>query len=205
MIGREIYIETGLMPGSGGARKYEGAVAEGYDAKREESPKWKAEQEIVEKYLDDLPSGDWVLDIPVGTGRFLPFYHSKGLLVKGADISGDMLNMAARKIVDEKQVTLGLADVRALPFLDNSVDAAVMIRLTRWLSPEDCVVALKQLQRVARKKVIFTARVANHPHSRPYDLLNSAIESDWAASKDLPAGDDENYRVIMWERKNDVG
>ena len=56
----------------GGAAKYHGAIAQGYDQKREESPKWQIEQKVIEGWLADLPMGDWVLDCPAGTGRFIP-------------------------------------------------------------------------------------------------------------------------------------
>ena len=74
------YIETGLMQRQepqGGPRKYHGAVAQGYDAKRESSPKWQVEQQIVEGMLDGLLEGDWVLDCPVGTGRFIPLLREE--------------------------------------------------------------------------------------------------------------------------------
>src|SRR3990167_6389150 len=81
----------------GGAEKYHGPVAENYDAKREETPKWQAEQRIVEDMLSDLPSGSWVLDCPVGTGRFLQFYAGKGFIVRAMDLSSDMLDKARKK------------------------------------------------------------------------------------------------------------
>jgi hypothetical protein len=47
----------------------DGAIAQNYDAKRENSPKWQTEQKIVESMLDGIADGDWVLDVPIGTGR----------------------------------------------------------------------------------------------------------------------------------------
>jgi hypothetical protein len=48
-----------------GARKYTGSVATGYDAKRVESPKWAAEQAIIEGIIDSFPKGSFVLDVPM--------------------------------------------------------------------------------------------------------------------------------------------
>lgn len=203
------YLDYGdIMPKQApqGPRKYVGPVATGYDAKREDSLKWKLEQAIIEGYLADLPEGSWVLDCPVGTGRFLPFYQENKFVVRGLDLSEDMLREAETKIVDKMRVRLGLGDVRDLKneqqnpkfsvLADKSNDASIMCRLTRWLSPDDCVRAMAELQRVTRDRIIFTARVRNHPHARPYELFQSALNG-WHIAKDEGLAGDENYRVIM--------
>ena len=177
-----------------GAGKYYGTVASGYDAKRIENPKWQIEQAAIESMLDDLPKGSWVLDVPCGTGRFFKFYHDKGFIFRGVDRSMDMLKEAATKVVDPQKAKLAEGDVRALGLYDKSVDAAVMCRLSRWLSPNDCVVALKELQRVSRQKIISTWRVRNHPHARSYDLINSALDG-WKIHRD-EQGSDPDYRII---------
>lgn len=186
------YIQT--QPPRGGADKYHGAIARGYDKKREDSPKWTIEQRIIEEMLDDLPRGDWVLDCPVGTGRFIPFYEKKGLLFLGVDKSDDMIGQAAMKVATPQRARFSVGDVRGLPCEDKSADAAVMCRLTRWLSPDDCQVALKELQRVARKKIISTWRVRNHPHARSYELIQGALDG-WVIHRD-EAGADMDYRII---------
>ena len=178
----------------GGARKYVGAIAAGYDEKREQSPKWQAEQQIVQQMLDDLPYGSWVLDCPCGTGRFFQFYHDKGFLFRAIDASADMLQIAAQRVVDPMKARLAQGDVRAIGLLDKSIDASVMIRMTRWLSPEDCQLAIKELQRVSRRKIIFTARVANHPYMRPLSLFEAALDG-WKIVHN-EAGHEPEYRVI---------
>src|SRR5688572_22808680 len=107
-----------------GARKFQGATAKNYDKKREDSPKWQIEQQVIEDMLSDLPSGDWVLDCPAGTGRFFKFYHDKGLLFHGVDASHDMLVEALQKVVDPHKAKLHVGDIRDLSFLNaKSVDA----------------------------------------------------------------------------------
>lgn len=178
-----------------GADKYHGAIASGYDAKREQSPKWFIEQNHIEDMLSDLPAGSWVLDVPCGTGRFFKFYHDNNLRFRGVDKSLDMLKQAAGKVVNPQGVILHQGDVRALDFLDDkSVDAAVMCRLTRWLSPDDCQQALRELQRVSRRKIISTWRVANHPHARSYELIKGALDG-WEIHRD-EQGADPDYRII---------
>jgi ubiquinone/menaquinone biosynthesis C-methylase UbiE len=188
------YIDTQSPPQQGGAEKYHGAIATGYDAKREQSPKWTIEQAHIEDMLSDLTKGDWVLDAPCGTGRFLPFCQTKGLIYLGLDRSQDMLNQAAQKVTNPQAAMFACGDVRKVQRTDKSVDAVINCRITRWLSPDDCVAMLKESQRVARKKIIQTWRVRNHPHARSYDLLNSALDG-WKIHRD-EAGADLDYRII---------
>ena len=184
-----------------GATKYQGTLAQGYDAKREESPKWQAEQKIIADMLADLPAGSIILDVPVGTGRFLSFYGAKGFEVWGMDLSQDMLALAAHK-AEAGHVTgrLGLGDIRRIDLPDQSVDAAVACRITRWLSPEDCQKAIRELQRVARKRIIFTTREA-HPTrpdiARPVSLFYGALDG-WHIAANV-AGYEDAYRIVMLE------
>lgn len=178
------------------ARKYTGAVASGYDAKRQESPKWHAENERVHAELEDFMPGDRVLDVPVGTGRFLEMYEEKGFSVTGVDISVDMMVEAAQK--GDGHTELQTGDVRKLEFKDDEFEVSIMCRLTRWLSPEDRIKALKELQRVTTKRILFTARVANHPHAYPYTEIDKALDG-WSIVRNHGIGDDDDYRLIVLE------
>ena len=191
-----------------GAGKYTGAIAQGYDAKREQAPKWIIEQRIIEGMLADLPGGvdaenqprTIVLDCPVGTGRFLPFYVEKGFYILGMDISLDMLKQATAKIeplVARAMGELRQGDVRATGLPDKSVDVAINCRITRWLSPADCQKMLREMQRVARRRIIWTARVANHTHARSVELFEAALNG-WKITRN-EAGVDLDYRILMAE------
>ena len=79
------------------ATRYTGGLAHGYEAERTGGPEWPREQAIVERFLGLLPRGVTLLDVPVGTGRFLPFYKACDLRVTGLDISLDMLAKARSK------------------------------------------------------------------------------------------------------------
>ena len=192
-------VQPQATPLQSGAGKYYGPVATGYDVKRVNDPKWTLEQRIIESYLSDLPADSIVLDCPVGTGRFLPFYVTKGFQILGMDLSMDMLTQASRRdLPGPAKGELRPGDVRATGLPDNSVDAAVMCRLTRWLSPADCQVAFKELQRVARKRIVWTARVANHPHARSVELFEQALQPGWRIVRNQ-AGIDTDYRILMAE------
>src|SRR3990167_10578880 len=109
-----------------GASKYNGEIAKGYDAKREDSEKWKAEDRIVREMLSDLPRGTSVLDVPVGTGRFIPLYEELGFRVLGLDISDDMLREASQKAKSD-DTFLRFGDARNLDLPDKSYDVAICI------------------------------------------------------------------------------
>lgn len=145
--------------------------------------------------LVGFPPGTVVLDVPVGTGRFLDHYAKCGFVVIGVDRSQDMLNLAQTH--KHQGQTFYIGDVRALGMERQSVDIAVACRITRWLSPEDCQKAIRELMRVARKRVIFTARVANHPHARPLSLFEAMLDGWYVACNE--AGYHEDYRIIALE------
>lgn len=182
-----------------GARKYTGSVATGYDKKRVESPKWAAEQAIIEGIIDSFPNGSEVLDIPVGTGRFIPAYERNGHKWHGADISGDMLREAHAKRTRHDIGELSLASITDIPIPNGSLALSIACRITRWLTPEQRTQALKELQRVTTSKVVFTARIADHPYAYPLEAIEAAIEPGWKIADNIECGEPE-YRVFVLER-----
>lgn len=183
-----------------GADKYHGAVATGYDAKRENDPKWTIEQKIIEGLLDDLPEGSIILDAPVGTGRFLPCYARKKFKILGLDKSLDMLKEAhAKGVALDIEGDLIQGDVRETGFPDQSVDAVINCRITRWLSPEDCQKMFREMQRVSKDRIIWTARVANHPHARTLELFEDALQPGWSITDNI-AGYTTDYRILVARR-----
>lgn len=181
--------------------KYWGATAQGYNAKRYTQPKWWTEDRLLKDFLSDMPPGIIVVDIPVGTGRFIPFYNERGFLVRGYDASPDML-AEAQKEVNGGHVFLRHGDITAIDLRDNSCDVAVAIRILRYLSEESVVKALKELQRIATQRVIFNARVANHPIARPISLIESALDG-WKITR--TAEIEPDYLMLMLEPGGDDG
>jgi ubiquinone/menaquinone biosynthesis C-methylase UbiE len=185
-----------------GARKYVGDVATGYDAKRKAAPKWAAEQRIIEGFIDILEIGSKILDVPVGTGRFIPAYERNDHDWRGVDKSVDMLKEAAAKVTKSKPnvINLSTGDATCLDFDDGIFDMSIMCRLTRWLTPEQRTQALKELQRVTKSKIVFTARIANHPYAYPMEDIHAALNEDWELVENIECGEPD-YRVIVLERR----
>ncbi|PCD75929.1 class I SAM-dependent methyltransferase, partial [Pseudothioclava arenosa] len=97
--------------------------ARNYEARRLKQEWWHVEQDEMKSLLETLPRGLKVVDIPFGTGRFVPFYDELGYQVHGLDASGDML-VAAREslgaLYEKCSCTIGSA--ADLPYEDGAFD-----------------------------------------------------------------------------------
>ena len=139
---------------------YTGATAAGYEARRTSTAKWLSEQIAVSELLRVLPSGATVLDIPVGTGRFLELYQERGLKVAGRDISPDMLGAARNKLneLGGLDCSLWLADIRTIPDADDQYDCVLSIRFLNWVDSRGLEEVLREARRVSKRYLIVTIR-----------------------------------------------
>lgn len=139
---------------------YTGATAVGYDARRSSTAKWRSEHTAVSEFLRVNPTGSTVLDIPVGTGRFLELYRERGLKVAGRDISPDMLKAAREKLsgLGPMECSLELADIRSIPDADEEYDCVLSIRFLNWVDANGLEEALRELRRVSKRYLIVTIR-----------------------------------------------
>lgn len=141
------------------SKRYWGDIAEKYDQRRMHAQKWAHEQECISQMLGALSSGNTVLDIPVGTGRFLEFYKEKGLRATGVDISKDMLSVA-----EEKALKLGLninlrqGDISTIDADTNNFDAVISFRFLNWIDTPTLRMVVAELNRVAKTKIILGIR-----------------------------------------------
>ncbi len=147
-----------------GADVYYGEVAENYDAARSVKTKWRKEQAAVAELLTD---GD-VLDIPFGTGRFVPIYRAKEIGFLGIDISGDMLAKALEKYPG---VNVRLGDIFALGAIANSAFAtAVCVRFLEWLPLDQAKIVIDHLRPIARTLIVsITHGTEGEPEAFTYD------------------------------------
>ncbi len=137
--------------------RYRGAVAETYNRLRATSPRWEHEQQLIQGLIGRFPTGTTVLDVPLGTGRFLDHYGRCGLMAYGLDISSDMLNEALRgEILPEGMLQ---ADTERIPLRDKAVDYVVCARLLNWVPMPVFEMILSEFRRVARKGVLVEVRV----------------------------------------------
>jgi ubiquinone/menaquinone biosynthesis C-methylase UbiE len=139
---------------------YTGEAAAGYDARRAPTTKWLTEDETVRDLLRVLPPGASVLDVPVGTGRFLELYQERGFKVAGRDISPDMLRAAQGKLneLDGLDCSLDLADIRTIPEYDGQFDCALSVRFLNWVDARGLEDSLRELRRVSKRYLIVGVR-----------------------------------------------
>jgi len=141
--------------------RYVGYTAQNYNRKRIRAQKWKKEQEVFGNILVSIPSSSIILDIPIGTGRFIPFYKEYGLEVHGVDISEDMLNEARIEAIANKfDINLSRADAERLPQRDSTFDYVICARLLNWLPLNIFDIMLREFIRVTRKGLLLEVRVA---------------------------------------------
>jgi ubiquinone/menaquinone biosynthesis C-methylase UbiE len=139
--------------------KYRGETAARYDAERASTAKWSREQAVMAAFFRQLPPESTVIDIPVGTGRFIEFYHSQSLRVTGIDISPDMLAQAELRAREKgSTIDLRIGDIRRIDVDDNTFDVAICFRFLNWLNAGDLKRVLAELARVSRTYIVFSLR-----------------------------------------------
>jgi|ERR1700679_3268240 len=157
--------------------RYTGELAQAYDAARMGGPEWPREQAIVERYLATLPAGATLVDIPVGTGRFLEFYKTFDLKPTGLDISADMLAAAKAKAAAlGLDLTLAQADIRKIDAPDKSFEAGVCVRFVNWVDFAGMEAALAELSRVVRTTLIVSVRAWPTPRT-----FTAALGQRWTS------------------------
>lgn len=105
------------------------------------------EQALLGLFATLAGAGGAVVDIGCGTGRLSSFLASHGLRPRGVDLSEGMVRVASR---DYPAFDFEVADLRALPFEDASLDGAVAWYSLMYLTPADRPAAYAELARVLK-------------------------------------------------------
>jgi ubiquinone/menaquinone biosynthesis C-methylase UbiE len=142
--------------------RYRGERARNYDRDRVGSAEWQREQTVVEDFLHncELRPKDVVVDIPVGTGRFLDFYKSLDCHVVGLDISDEMLQQAiVRAAKLDLDAELRIGDITKIEADDSSAKVVVCVRILNLLGFSDFELAISEAARVSSAYVIAGIQV----------------------------------------------
>ncbi len=140
---------------------YYGYSARFYLNKRLKQEKWHAEQDIVKKILSTYPDNISILDVPFGTGRFVPFYLEKNMDVYGIDISQDMIDVAKETLGDDfNKIKIQIGDSTRLPYKDNFFDITVSFRfLSDIVSFKKAKKTLAEISRVTRSIALLQVSI----------------------------------------------
>jgi SAM-dependent methyltransferase len=95
-----------------------------------------------------LPARSLVLDAGCGTGQISLVLAAMGFDIRGFDVSPEMIDIARRKIRPEWHARYDVADIRALPVADASVDTVVVSKLFQHVG--DWQTGCRELLRVLR-------------------------------------------------------
>ena len=133
-----------------------------YDARRYESLEGRLfndlELRILREWLP-LGPGTKVLDVPAGTGRLTVALAETGATVIGADISANMLKMAAQKraAAPDASVHLMQGSGAQLPFADNTFDAVLSFKFFHLIPNHMKRMFVVEMTRVLKpgKPVVF--------------------------------------------------
>ena len=108
------------------------------------------ELRLVRWFLEQLPKDSLVLDVPAGTGRFVRIIHESGHRIIAIDNDAERVDYANKRISDLQISAIAReGDIFNLPLSDDSVDAAICIRLLHWFNEEEIRKALSELARVS--------------------------------------------------------
>jgi ubiquinone/menaquinone biosynthesis C-methylase UbiE len=139
-----------------GKEYYIGEVASKYLEERVREKIWESEKNIIKNWIKNIPPSKLILDVPVGTGRFLEDYLEVGLNPYGIDISQDMLCEARKNIGKNlNSVNLQQGNAEDLPFPDASIDYIVCVRLFHLLPYSILKNVLSEFSRVCQNEVII--------------------------------------------------
>lgn len=128
-----------------GQEYFDGAREQGYGGFHYDG-RWVPIAEDIVKYFG-LKAGDRVLDIGCAKGFLVKdlMMVCPGLEVFGIDVSDYAVRNAEPEVVGR----LHVGDARKLPFPDSSFEVALSINTVHNLERQDCIVALREMQRVA--------------------------------------------------------
>jgi len=117
-----------------------------------------AERRAVADLLGRLGVRGPVLDVPCGTGRFLPAFAAAGCEVVEADVSEEMLTLSRQSAREVEAACRHVAvDARRLPMPAGRFDLVFSMRLLhRVRERAERVAVLAELARVSRRWVLFS-------------------------------------------------
>ncbi len=101
-----------------------------------------------------LSASSSVLDIGCGKGFMM---HDMAELIPGITVKGiDISEYAIENAIENMKPHVQVADVRELPFDDNSFEVVISINTIHNLEKESCAPALREIERVSRGKSFVT-------------------------------------------------
>jgi len=155
----------------------------------------RIERTMVHRFLQRLPPGSRVLDVPAGLGRFTDLILQTGHHPISIDLNFGRIAEARRR--QPGSLSSIQADVTRLPLGDQSVNAALCFRLLHHLTPEMIRQVLMELRRVAPRAFVtfysshtlkyYKKRLRGKPlsgrHYPPGQLIDWCRTAGWGSCR----------------------
>jgi len=137
--------------------RYLGKGASEYNNQRKGNARWQAEHKITKEFLVEH-RGKTVLDMPVGTGRFVGLYKEFDMSVYGMDRSADMLTETQKEAESYGLTDLTLVLGDATNFLPKKLksDIVVCTRFLNWLPTDLARQAFLLLAEACQDEMLIT-------------------------------------------------
>ena len=154
--------------------RYTGKTAVDYEKERTCDDQWGKENFAVNHILKHIKPKT-LLDIPIGTGRFISLYKENNISTTGVDISWDMIRESEKKNNDlPYKIKILKGSIFSLDFLKNSFECSVCMRFLNWIDEEKLFIALKSLYDKSEKYIIISLRTTD-TSSKSLKLDNNFI------------------------------
>ncbi|MCW2307980.1 methyltransferase domain-containing protein [Rhodobium gokarnense] len=136
--------------------RYYGSVVSEYDKARAKTERWWKEDAAVRKYLEKHKTAS-VLDLPVGTGRFISAYKALEMKLTGIDVSDAMLDRAREfaEELDYHDGTFATGDALKPQPPEFECDVGVCMRFLNWMARPNAEMAFKNIAAASRQAMIF--------------------------------------------------
>jgi len=144
--------------------------------------------------------GDHVGDIGCGIGHLEPYLAAQGMSPRGVDLSPESIRLARRDFPDFK---FEVADLRALPFEDESLAGVVCWYSLIFLPPDDRPAAMRELFRVVKPGgyLLTGFKAGDDQVQRAGRTLNLGVEFDVYWLSPIEEGrrlTDAGFTSVFW-------
>jgi SAM-dependent methyltransferase len=124
----------------------------------------------------DPQDGDLILDAPCGRGFYLNmFRYVSNCKLVGLELDWEIINKAQRNVGHLKRMMLNNANLYALPYPNNTFDAAVLSEVLEHV--DDDVRALREVYRVLKPNGVIAITVPNANYPFWWDPINKTLET----------------------------
>lgn len=143
--------------------KYLGEVAQNYDNRKRSV--WQAEIKAFESLLSLISKNQQrkidVLDMPCGTGRWIPQLHTIAKFYTGVDISKDMLTEAVKKTgtINFPSVFIEKGWLEYLPKREREFDLVICTRFLGYWSKKNVQKIIRLLASTSKQYLLLQVRV----------------------------------------------